>query len=963
MNGSFLKQFFDQRGFKDIKPNDELDVLCPFEHDKGYEKRPSAHVNIKKGTFHCKTCYAEGRFSNGGLSEAGFVAEYYGMNYHEAVIFLSAQGKDLDHDDSHVGTIDLLLGCQEKMEYLEARGITKELVEEYKLGYDGSGILYPVYINGIMLDKRTYNTSPQGNEAKIKSIKGAKPLLFPYDKWIAKLEDAPFTLLTAGENDTLLARKYGYNAVESTMGEGSFPKIFLRLFKGKKVIICYDCDEAGREASKSIAFLLRETGAEVWIADLGLKGTKEDKDITDFFIKHEYSKDNFEAKLGEATKFTDEEYVEIKNKTYPLVDLWDVPEGRNSGKRLSSRVIMMGKFSTPMETPSAIQYECHYASKGEDENCNGCPFKEESEKWWVLDDDHLKDVLYLAEVNEAPQNKQIDKLLYRNPSCPSPPRHHVRERKHVTKVIFSPDVDTESELSGFRAAEQHAYVIGLNLEDGQRYRVFFKRYAHPNDKQKIVMIVDRVEDSDNSTSMFRITPDILAELTQFQGHPEEVMEKRFELAKEVVGTFAHDMVVASTNIMFHSPLEFRYGGSYEKGYPEALIIGESRTGKTKTAKRLENFYRLGNFTAVRNASTAGLLGGADRLPSGEFRISWGKIPLNHKGLIVLDEMSGISKDVMATLTDMRSEGVALIDKIVKGKAPARTRMLWISNPRTNHDGNSKGIDEYQNGIRIVLDLVGSDEDIARFDFVYILPADDDLIPPRFEDEEIEKSLANRIDYLPYHHLIQWAWSRKSNQVKFDKAIDRYIWSVAQQLNDKYRTKVKLLGPEAHLKLARIAVSCAVMCFSHDGTGETILVKKEHVDWAESFLLKCYDNEVFQLARYVEQERKLTTLTDEVIIETAKLLKKYPVVIKLLLEQEECPHYNLKTMSGISEEEYKYLTSTMYNIGLLTSTTRGVSATKRLKRALTAIQKNEIPKTKFKTMDDKPKSFSDKINLN
>lgn len=963
MKGSFLEQFFSQRGHNQPKPNGELDVLCPFEHDKGMETRPSAHVNIKKGTFHCKTCYAEGRFNRGGLSEAGFVSQFYGMDYHEAVMFLSYQRNDLDSDSSHAKMVENLLNCEEKVKILEDRGITREIIREYKLGYEGSGIIYPVYINGIMLDKRIYNTSRENNEAKIKSARGAKPLLFPYDKWMEKLEDCPFTLFTAGENDTLLARKYGYNAVESTMGEGSFPVILAGLFKGKKVIICYDCDEAGVNASRIAAFYLKEAGADVSIMDLGLEGTKEDKDLTDFFIKRKYTKQMLDLRIEDAVKFTEENYLEVKNENFPLVDLWDVPEGKYSGRRLSSRVVMMGKFSMPMETPTAIQFVCQNKERATTDECQGCPFLTENEKWWTLGEDNLDDVLELVEVNSATQNKKINSLVYHNHTCPNHPRQSTREKKHVTKVIFSPDVDTENELSGFRAAEQHAYIIGLNLEDGQRYRVFFKRYAHPNDKQKIVMVVDRAEDSDNSTNTFKMTPDMLKELSQFQGQPEETMKQRFSLAKEVVGTFVHPMVVNSVNIMFHSPIEFKYAGNREKGYPEGVIVGPSRTGKTKTATRLENFYRLGNFTTVKNASTAGLLGGADKLPSGEFRISWGKIPLNHKGLLILDEMSGLSKDVMATLTDVRSEGRASIEKIVKGKAPAKTRMLWISNPRTNTDGNSKSVEDYTNGVQVILDLVGSDEDIARFDFCYILPNTKEYSAPRFEDEEIEQELADKLDYLPYHHLIQWAWSRKSNQVKFDKHVDRYIWNTAQQLNEKYDTDVKFFGSEAHLKLARVAVSCAVMCFSHDGMGETILTKKEHVDWAASFLVSCYDNEIFRLPEYVESNRKLNYTTDEINIEVAKIVRKYPLIIKLLLEQDECPHYNLKAASGISDEEYKHLTSSMFTNGLVKATQRGFTATRRLKIAISAFQTGRTKKQTLKPMNDEPKSFSDKINLN
>jgi 5S rRNA maturation endonuclease (ribonuclease M5) len=911
--------------------------------------------------FHCKTCSAEGRFDDGGLSETGFVSQLYGMKNSDAVLFL-ANYVDYNEDGSYERFMTALHNEQNKLEYLEARGITIEEVNKYKLGYNGSGIVYPVFVNGFMMDKRIYNTSPQGNEAKIKSQKNAKPLFFPFDDWYEDLDKSDFTLMTAGENDTLLARKYGYNAVESTMGEGSFPKIFAGLFQDKKVIICYDCDEAGKNAARQIAFYLKEAGATVSLMDLGLEGTKEDKDVTDFFIKHNYTKDDFDKKIAEAVPFTEEDHLEVKNKKYPLVDLWDVPEGKYSGKRLSTRAIMMGKFSTPMEVPTAIHVECINPSP-DSTICASCPYFKDGnhERWWTLGEDNLKDVLELVEVNSTQQHKTIKRLLRIPTNCPNPPRYQIRERKHVTKVIFSPDVDTENELSGFKSAEQHAYVIGKNLEDGGRYRLFFKRYAHPLDKQKIVMVVDDFEQSDNSTNAFKMTPEILQELSQFQMTPEDAMKLRYELAKKVVGTFTHPMVVNCVNLTFHSPLQFKLYGKYSKTPFEVVIVGESRTGKTETAQFLEMFYGLGNFTAVKNAKTTGLLGGVDKLPSGEYRIKWGKIPLNHKGLIILDEMSGLSKETMATLTDMRSEGVAVIEKIISGKAPAKARIIWTTNTRTNAEGNTRAIDEYPNGVKIILELVGSAEDIARFDFCYIMPNDGKLIPPRFEDEEIMDNLT-KLDNTPHRHLIQWVWSRNADQTKFDRGVDRYIWNVSMQLNEIYNCQYQFFGRELPKKLGKLAASVAAMCFSHDGTGEVILVKKEHVDWAVQFMKDIYDNDTFRLAEFVAGEKKLIEPTEESNIEVNKLMKKYPMFFKLLLENDECNPYGLKAATGIGDDEYKYIVSTMFQHGLLKQSKNGIQSSKKLKRSINALRTTSAPKMQFPIDVSEQKSFSDKVQL-
>jgi hypothetical protein len=238
----FLEQFFAERGNFEVKPNNEADVLCPFPHDKGYETRPSAHVNIKKDIFHCKTCASEGRFSKGGLSEIGFVSKYYNISYAQAVRFMSIfEGKITEYTWNQA--LENLKTNTQAVKYLiEKRGLTPETIKKYQIGYAGDGIAYPVFINGLLADIRTYNMKwKEESEAnpgvyipKIKSQRETTNLLFPYDHW--KNDERP-TLLCAGENDTLLARQNGFNALTVTFGEGSrFPKVLLNNLKVKLFI-------------------------------------------------------------------------------------------------------------------------------------------------------------------------------------------------------------------------------------------------------------------------------------------------------------------------------------------------------------------------------------------------------------------------------------------------------------------------------------------------------------------------------------------------------------------------------------------------------------------------------------------------------------------------------------------------------------------------------------------------------
>lgn len=915
--GQFLLQFFEERDTVTVKSNNEADVKCPFPHDKGYETRPSAHINIDKGVFHCKTCRAEGRWNKGGLSETDFVSKYYNLSYAQAIQFMSLFNGTNETESWDQACVNLL-GNTDALTYLtQERGLTLDTIKEYKLGYVGDGIVYPVFINGYLADERKYNMnwkkesedSPGEYIPKIKSRKGASNLLFPCDSW---RNDPKPTCLLAGENDTLLARQYGFNAVTVTFGEGSqFPKIFLNQFKDKLVYIIYDCDEAGKQGARQVAFQLKEAGARVKIVDLGLPGTKEDKDISDFFLKHNQTAEDLNQKLTEALDYTEELFIEDKEREYPIVPLWEIINPEHSNKYISSRVIMMGKYDRPMEIPTAIKWVCNRPDLSKDSSpCHTCRYRN-GEGHWFLEDKNLKDVLYLAEVNEELQNRHIkQKLLHLPSKCPGVTTN-ILDRSPVQKVILSPDVETEDELSGYKGVEQYAYAVGKEnqLEDGQRYRAFFKRYPHPLQNQFIVAIIDRVEESDNAINRFKITPEVVEELKQFQGHPNEVMKRRADHAKEIVGSFAPEMVAWTVDVMYHSAMNFKFGGRYiKKGYPEALIIGPSRTGKSDTALKLQQFYGVGNFTECKTATTAGLLGGADKLPSGGHRIKWGKIPRNHKGMLILDELSGMPTGIMATLTGLRSSMLATLEKIVSGKAPAQTRMLWISNPRVQSDGKSLNIMDYPNGVKIVLDLIGSDEDTARFDFVVILPNIEKYKSP-LEDENDEHTLGlSREEYEKrhngaYRNLIHWVWSRTSDQVKWGDNVEKYLVQRANELNEKFDTDVKFFGAEAWKKLARIAVAVAGCCFSHTDNGESILVTKEHVDWASAFLIKCYDNDVFRLPEYVNQTKLTTTTNPEVNAIVAGLIQSQPMLMKTLASQTETTLRQLQAVSGLDNQQF------------------------------------------------------------
>ncbi len=914
------------------KTNGECDTVCPFPHDKGYETRPSAHINLDKRVFHCKTCQAEGRFGGGGLSETGFVALYYGITYEQAASLMATMsGSDSAEDAQWSTVVELLKNNTEYMDYLYSRGLTDETIETYQLGYSGDGIMYPVFIYEQLCDVRTYMPD---QTPKMRSKKGASPLLFPFDHW---LHDERDTLLCAGENDALLARQLGFNAVTVTGGEGTFPKIFAKLFEDRTVYVCYDCDEAGRKGARTVAFLLREVGANVKLVDLGLEGTKESKDLTDYIIKHNHTADDLYTKIEAAQTYTDELFKEDKNIVYPVINLWDVPEGRYAGKRLSARVLLSGKYDSPMQAPTAIEWECNNPNlTSERSPCHTCPLQNRN-GWWTLEE-NLKDVMELVDVNDKQQNQAIDKFIGVPAKCPGV-RKTIKARQQIYKVILTPDVPSE-EGEEYRAIEQYAYTVGLNLEDGQRYRAFFKPYAHPLNGQRVFMIVDRVEESDNAINAFEMTGEIAEKLKVFQGNPFQMMAQRAEQFHNFTKIFKPNAMIANAvDMMYHSPLRFKFHGREMKGYPEILIVGESRTGKTETGLMFQRYVGIGNFMALKGATTAGVLGGADKLTTGGFKISWGTVPRNHKGLVIMDELSGMSREVMASLTAMRSERIATVHKITRGKAPAETRLLWCSNPRVNSNGQSVNVKDYPTGVHIMLDLIGSDEDIARFDVCMLIVKEHDSSP--LDDPQVS---AHPPDV--YADLIKWIWTRTSEQVIFDTAVEEYIVQVANELNERFDTDVKLFGAEAWKKLARIATACAGACFSCTDDHVSILVKKQHVDWASDFLTKCYDNAIFRLSEYVKERRSYNETNEAANTVVAGICRNHPMIVKTLLHSvSSVPMGNLMAVSGLERNPFSELVNKLSSNFLVTVSASGLLATRRLRLAVD-VYRSEYSRTKL-----------------
>jgi hypothetical protein len=276
-------------------------------------------------------------------------------------------------------------------------------------------------------------------------------------------------------------------------------------------------------------------------------------------------------------------------------------------------------------------------------------------------------------------------------------------------------------------------------------------------------------------------------------------------------------------------------------------VGDTRTGKSEIASQIQRHYGFGEIVSGENTSYAGLVGGAIKYDDSWF-VKWGRIPLNDRRMVIIDEVTGMTTDDIALMSGIRETGIADITKIESQRTNARTRAIWISNVRPPKDNLS----DYEFGCESLRDVVGMPEDIARFDYAMSAAA-----------AEVSLGVVNseRIlnpDQVEYDSdscglLVLWAWSRGRDSIQFQREAVEACRRHAIEMGEQYTTKLPLvMGSNQRIKLARIGAAIAARVFSTDD-GENLIVTAEHIDAARWLLDKFYSKASFGYTQMSEQK--------------------------------------------------------------------------------------------------------------
>ena len=144
-----------------------------------------------------------------------------------------------------------LLKNPEAMEYVLGRGINKESISRFKLGFfQNSGkkwLTIPHFQSKNLVNIKFRSLPPA--EKTFKRIPGCKSILFNIDS----LNGYEQVFICEGEIDTIYLIQEGIeNAIGATTGSGSFnPEWVDQLKDFKKIYIVYDGDDAGQNGARS----------------------------------------------------------------------------------------------------------------------------------------------------------------------------------------------------------------------------------------------------------------------------------------------------------------------------------------------------------------------------------------------------------------------------------------------------------------------------------------------------------------------------------------------------------------------------------------------------------------------------------------------------------------------------------------------------------------------------------------
>jgi len=903
----------------------EVAVCCPVHEDT----KPSVQLHLGKNLW---KCHAAGCEAKGDI--VTFIC-HVSKKSREQVLKELSKKYALDVDKTLNPALvekwhQKIWEAGRLLEELRHRGVTDEMIRKARLGFNDGRITIPVFDTaGNVLNVRKYLPGAPGPQ-KMRNTRGySKPRLYQEEQ--VKFERV---WICAGEMKALVAgfhlNPLGIGAVAVTAGEGAWDYEFTEKLKDKRVYICMDIDLGGQGAARKIAKKLCYMAHSVKVINLPLSKEQHPKgDLNDWVRVAKPSEEDWVGLMEESAQFVPPNEDDEDDDTEVLeVSLREAAGSEHVGRRVTLEAVCSQMDDSPYLVPKVVGVSCDKAQ----ENCHQCPVrpKEPDPKTSMVEmtiKGTSPGVLNVINSPETMQRQAVMKALG-IPKC-KVVEFTTKSFYAVMDVRLNPQLQTGGDNRDHTV--QPAYIVGEEVDLNTPYVLSGRVWPHPATQQS-VLLLDQVEQGKDSLTQFDPDDTELDVLRHFQPKEwtvtslnDKLEERHRDMEANVTRIYDRFALHMLIDLTYHSPLYLPFDGRVKNGWLNTLVVGDSSQGKSETSLRMMEHYGLGERVDCKNATSAGLLGGLQQIGKRWF-VSWGVIPTHDKRLVICEEVKGMQPFEIGKLTDMRSSGTAELPKIEKRRAHARTRLIFISNPRGN-----KPMDEFSFGIQAIESLIGGLEDIRRFDAALVVSS---------RDVSKERLLKLRQDGLDFPHthtselsrlLMLWTWTRSPDNIRFEADAEALCLSLSVEMCKSFSEAIPLVDSGTmDLKLARLAASCAAMTFStSDDDLQTLCVRECHVRWVFQWLMGCYSSQAFGYLDFTEAYKYADQLIDPKVVRRQLLGTKYPRdLVENLLHQHEISMIDLQDWCELDRDESKTLLSLLVRKHALRRDNRAVYAKTR-----------------------------------
>lgn len=909
------------------RENGEWDMFCPLHEDVNR----SAQLNVEDGVWYCHKCEVGGSVSSLVRKQSEWLAPTAAaLNGSASTRRPAGQPKETITAAKVAGWSAALLANEPVLEdLLAARGLWTPTVKQYEIGWDGARNAYTIPVkdsSGDYVNIRRYQPRPPTGRRKMWGVSGMNaPRLYPVT---ALATEGPI-IVCEGELDALVTNQYGFPAVTRTASAGTWKSSWNKPFKGRLVYLCHDMDHAGQEANRKVGLALSAYADEVRVIRLPYPlAEKGGKDLTDYWLDHDGDPDEFRRLLEEARPFDAESSEEEPEDIGPnAVSVLESFDARRVGKASRMTVTIKGKREPGYSVPRKIKYTC---TQDAGEKCHNCPlFAAEGEDEKVVPGGDP----VVLEMMEATKG-QLTTAMRRHAKIPECSRLNIEVTEHQSvEILFArPSVDHTN------ASDAEAYknlkLISVGRHDtmpNNTVQVVGALWPEPRSQLNSFLAWD-IAQMETSLDRFELERSTIRNLQRFQPEDGERPLKKVraiadDLAAHVTQIYGRPELHAAIDLVFHSVLSFEFAGKLmRRGWLDLLVVGDTRTGKSETAMRLAEHYRAGEVVSCEAASFAGVFGGLSQFgASKEWAVVWGAIPLNDRRLVVLDEAAGLDTEDIAKMSSVRSAGIAELTKIQQERTFARTRLVWLANPR-----NAR-MQDYTYGVQAIRPLIGNTEDIARFDLAMSVSAGE---VASAEINRVPGEGRTRYPSDACTALIRWAWSRTPDQVVWAEGAERAVLEAAGKLGQRYIEDPPLIQvANVREKVARIAVAIAARTFSTDESFERLIVRRAHVRDAISFIDALYGMRGFG---YAERSKELISDRKEAerkARDVKQFLYKKPWLAKFLRSTGKFRRQDLEEIGNIDREQANFVINTLWEARMVTKDRGDVRLTPTLHNIL------------------------------